>query len=294
MSTGPGRSDGAPSVTRDCRGFAVVLESAPMRWREFRRSSSWEGPWPTRRRAGAGDCGRLLSLVTPMAIRVAATLRLADRIAAGTRTAGELATAVDADPDALARLLGHLVTAGVLSRAGNGSYGLTALGEHLRDDDPAGVRPWLDLGGAIGRADLCFTQLLHTVRTGEPAFPRQFGVVLGRPVGQRPAGSVVRRADGSPAGGGRAGHRGRLPLGRPWSRRRCGRRQRQPADRDPARPRRAARHGARPGRPGRPRRASDRLRRPGPPGPRSGRELLRCPSRRSGRLRALGHPPRLG
>jgi len=115
------------------------------------------------------------SLVTPMAIRVAATLRLADHIAAGTRTAEALAAAVDANTDALGRLLGHLVTARVLSRAGDGSYSLTALGEHLRDDDPAGVRPWLDLEGAIGRADLCFTQLLDTVRTGEPAFPRQFG-----------------------------------------------------------------------------------------------------------------------
>jgi 2,7-dihydroxy-5-methyl-1-naphthoate 7-O-methyltransferase len=37
------------------------------------------------------------------------------------------------------------------------------------------VRAWIDLEGAIGRADLCFVQLLHTVRTGEPAFPRQFG-----------------------------------------------------------------------------------------------------------------------
>jgi hypothetical protein len=114
-------------------------------------------------------------LVTPMAIRVAATLRLADHIAAGTQTAEALAAAVDAEPDALGRLLGHLVTAGVLSRAGAGTYNLTDLGEHLRDDDPEGVRPWLDLEGAIGRADLCFIQLLHTVRTGEPAFPRQFG-----------------------------------------------------------------------------------------------------------------------
>jgi 2,7-dihydroxy-5-methyl-1-naphthoate 7-O-methyltransferase len=114
------------------------------------------------------------SLVTPMAIRVAATLRLADHIAAGTRTAEALATAVDADADALGRLLGHLVTVGVLTRAGDG-YGLTALGEHLRDDDPAGVRPWLDLEGAVGRADLSFTQLLYTVRTGEPGFPRLFG-----------------------------------------------------------------------------------------------------------------------
>jgi SAM-dependent methyltransferase len=113
-------------------------------------------------------------LVTPMAIRVAATLRLADHIAAGTRTAEALAAAVQADQDALERMMGHLVTAGVLTRAETG-YTLTALGEHLRDDDPEGVRPWLDLEGAIGRADLCFVELLHSVRTGEAAFPRRFG-----------------------------------------------------------------------------------------------------------------------
>ncbi|ATL68743.1 methyltransferase [Nocardia terpenica] len=113
-------------------------------------------------------------LVTPMAIRVAATLRLADHIAAGTRTAEALAATVRADRDALRRVLDHLVTAGVLVRAAN-VYDLTPLGEHLRDDDPSGVRPWLDLEGAVGRADLCFAELLHTVRTGEPAFPRRFG-----------------------------------------------------------------------------------------------------------------------
>ncbi|MFD0691482.1 methyltransferase [Actinomadura fibrosa] len=114
-------------------------------------------------------------LLTPMAIRVAATLRLADRIAEGARTTEALAAVVDADPDALGRLMGHLVTAGVLSRSAPGTYALTSLGEQLRDDHPDGVRAWLDLEGAIGHADLCFTELLHTVRTGEPAFPRRFG-----------------------------------------------------------------------------------------------------------------------
>lgn len=114
-------------------------------------------------------------LVTPMAIRVAATLRLADQIAAGTRTDEALAAAAHAEPDALRRLLGHLVTAGVVSRAETGDYRLTGLGEQLRDDAPGGLRAWLDLEGAIGRADLCFVELLHTVRTGEPAFPRHFG-----------------------------------------------------------------------------------------------------------------------
>lgn len=114
-------------------------------------------------------------LVTPMAVRVAATLRLADHIAAGRTTAEALAGVVDADRDALGRLLDHLVTAGVLTRDGRGGYGLAALGEQLRDDDPSGARGFLDLDGAVGRADQCLVQLLHTVRTGEAAFPRQFG-----------------------------------------------------------------------------------------------------------------------
>lgn len=121
-----------------------------------------------------GQLWAAADLITPMAVRVAATLRLADHIAAGQRTADALATTVNADPDAMGRLLDRLVAAGVLSRTET-TYHLTALGEQLRDDDPEGLRSWLDLEGAIGRADLCFVHMLHTVRTGEPAFPLQFG-----------------------------------------------------------------------------------------------------------------------
>ncbi|HEY1687511.1 MAG TPA: methyltransferase [Solirubrobacteraceae bacterium] len=117
----------------------------------------------------------MADLFTPMAIRVAATLRLADHIAVGTQTATALAAAVDADEDALGRLLDHLVTAGVLSFTATNTYGLTDLGEQLRDDAPNGIRPWIDAEGSVGRADLCLVHLLHTVRTGEPAFPLQFG-----------------------------------------------------------------------------------------------------------------------
>lgn len=122
-----------------------------------------------------GELWAAADLLTPMAIRVAATLRLADHIVAGRRTADALAAATDADPDALARVLRHLVSAGVLSDTETGEYGLTALGEHLRDDEPGGVRALLDLDGAIGHADMCFVQLLHTVRTGQAAYPKQFG-----------------------------------------------------------------------------------------------------------------------
>jgi 2,7-dihydroxy-5-methyl-1-naphthoate 7-O-methyltransferase len=125
--------------------------------------------------AWGGGLWAAADLATPMAIRVAATLRLADHIAAGLQTSEELASAANADRDALGRLLEHLVTAGVLSRDKSGTYHLSALGEHLRDDHPDGVRAWLDLEGSVGRADLCFADMLHTVRTGEPAFPRRFG-----------------------------------------------------------------------------------------------------------------------
>lgn len=124
--------------------------------------------------SGAG-LWALADLVTPMAVRVAATLRIADHIAGGRRTAPALAEAVNADSDALDRLLRHLTTAGALRRDGSGQYALTARGDALRDDHPRGLRAALDLEGAVGRADLSFVQLLHSVRTGEPAYPRQFG-----------------------------------------------------------------------------------------------------------------------
>jgi 2,7-dihydroxy-5-methyl-1-naphthoate 7-O-methyltransferase len=114
----------------------------------------------------------LADLFTPMAVRVAATLRLADHVAAGAATVPALAERAGADADALGRLVGHLVTIGVFSRAG-GSLALTGLGEQLRADGA-----WLDIQGAIGRADLCALHLLETVRTGRPAYP----LTHGRPI----------------------------------------------------------------------------------------------------------------
>lgn len=117
----------------------------------------------------------MADLATPMAVRVAATLRIADHITRGLLTAPELAKAANADADTLDRVLRHLAKAGLLNRDESGRYSLTARGEALRDDHPARARAMLDIESAIGRADLSFVQLLRTVRTGEPAFPSQFG-----------------------------------------------------------------------------------------------------------------------
>ena len=114
-------------------------------------------------------------LTTPMAVRVAATLGIADSVTQGVSTMSQLAEASGTDPKTLERVLRHLVSAGILDRDSSGAYTLTALGNLLRDDHPAGMRRRLDIEGPIGRADLSFFQLLHSVRTGEAAFPVQFG-----------------------------------------------------------------------------------------------------------------------
>jgi len=116
----------------------------------------------------------MAQLSTPMAVRVAATLRVADHIAAGLRTAEELAPVVRADPDALERLLSYLAVRGVFVRDEAGQFSLTGLGEALREDHPAGKRSLLDIDG-LGRAELSFVRLLHSVRTGQAAFPEHFG-----------------------------------------------------------------------------------------------------------------------
>ncbi|WP_345580996.1 methyltransferase [Streptomyces prasinosporus] len=114
-------------------------------------------------------------LATPMALRVAATLRIADHLARAPQTASRLAEVAGADENALDRVLAHLAHKGVLRRDDTGRYTLTELGEPLRSDHPSGMRAMLDIEGAVGRAELSFIHLLHSVRTGGAAFPVLFG-----------------------------------------------------------------------------------------------------------------------
>jgi hypothetical protein len=121
--------------------------------------------------------GPLIDLVTPMALRVAATLRLADFMpdegTGGGAVLGDLAERSGADPEALARVLRHLVQHGVFTEQVPGQFAANQTAALLRTGQPGAV--WLDLDGFGGRMDLAFTGLMHTVRTGEPAWEQVFG-----------------------------------------------------------------------------------------------------------------------
>ncbi|MER7900497.1 methyltransferase [Streptomyces sp. NPDC096046] len=129
----------------------------------------------------------LADLATPMAVRVAATLRVADHIVAGRRTAGDIADAAGIHADSLDRLLRHLVTVGLFTRDDKGGYALTEFGEQLRTDHPAGKRLWLDITSAVGRGDLCFVELEHSIRTGEPSYPLRYGTSFWEDLAADPA-----------------------------------------------------------------------------------------------------------
>jgi SAM-dependent methyltransferase len=109
---------------------------------------------------------------TPWSVHVAATLRVADHIAAGKSEIGELAAAAGADRDALQRVLRHLVSKGVFEEPEVGRFALNDLARGLLGDSN---RLGLDLDGIGGRMAYPWSSLLSAVRSGKPAYQEVFG-----------------------------------------------------------------------------------------------------------------------
>lgn len=122
----------------------------------------------------------MVDLLTPAAVRAAATLGVADHIAAGATTSAAIAERARTRPDVTDALLRHLVEIGLLEASGGEgdgerTFSLTPLGEPLRSDHPFSVRPSLRNDSMVGRSGLALLRLDHTVRTGEPALAAEFG-----------------------------------------------------------------------------------------------------------------------
>jgi hypothetical protein len=122
------------------------------------------------------DLLAMADLATPMSIRVAATLSLAEHAGSAGATAEQLASETGTAPPALRCLLDHLVTVGVFDLdAESGRYRPTDLGTQMTEDSPEGVKPLLDINSAGGRAELAFVDLLGTITTGAPAYVHRYG-----------------------------------------------------------------------------------------------------------------------
>ncbi len=110
----------------------------------------------------------LMEQVAAQALYVAARLGVADLLTEGSRPVDELAGALRVDAGALARLLRALAGFEVFAEVAPGRFGLTPLGDCLRDDRPDSARPAAILYGEEYRWAL--DELMRSVRTGAPAF----------------------------------------------------------------------------------------------------------------------------
>ena len=139
------------------------------------------GAVPTAARVLEGSFG----LIETKALWTACELELADALAARPLTAGGLAARIDANPDALARLLRLLVSLGYFATAPGGRWRNNATSELLRQDHPESMRAWAIFFGSDWVGEI-WNELPTSVRTGDSGTEAAFGVeyfdlMAGRP-----------------------------------------------------------------------------------------------------------------
>jgi O-methyltransferase len=111
-------------------------------------------------------------LVTQL-LHVAASLGIADALAAGPRTSGEVAQAVGADALAVHRVLRGLALWDVVTEGADGRFGLTDTGALLQRETPGSQH-----GAVIARGEVYFRaagEMLRAVREGGDAFTYAYG-----------------------------------------------------------------------------------------------------------------------
>ncbi len=118
------------------------------------------------------DLWELSDLCTPWCVHVAATLRIAQHIAAGKAEIAELAEAAGADRDSLHRMMRHLVSKGVFEEPAPGRFALNQVARGFLEEP---ILLGFDLDGMGGRMAHAWGTLLPAVRTGRPAYHEVFG-----------------------------------------------------------------------------------------------------------------------
>jgi precorrin-6B methylase 2 len=103
-----------------------------------------------------------------------AKLGIADLLADGPRPHDELAKVTGTEGDALLRVLRLLTSVGVFTEEADGRFALTPIGACLRSGVPGSMHAVALLFGGITQQ--AWGDLLHSLRTGEPAFPHVFGM----------------------------------------------------------------------------------------------------------------------
>jgi SAM-dependent methyltransferase len=114
----------------------------------------------------------LADFSTAWSIHVAATLRVAQQLAAGHTDITELAEACGADRAYLHRVLQHLAAKGIFEEPSPGRFALNDAARPLLEE---GAILGMNLDGFGGRMANAWSTMLSAVRTGRPAYHERFG-----------------------------------------------------------------------------------------------------------------------
>jgi SAM-dependent methyltransferase len=126
-------------------------------------------------------------------IHVAASLRLADLVAAGPKTVAELAETTETHAPSLGRLLRALTSVGVFAEEADGRYSQTPMSDVMRSDHPQSMRRWaLMLGAAFIWKPI--GELASAVTTGQPPFENVFGARFFKHLAEHPDDAAVFNA----------------------------------------------------------------------------------------------------
>jgi hypothetical protein len=114
------------------------------------------------------------SYYVSQAIYAVAKLGVADLLGDGLRRPDELAKATGTNADALRRVLRLPASLGVFTEEAGGEFALTPIGTCLRSGVPGSMDAVVLLFGGITQQ--AWGDLMHSLRTGEPAFSHVFGM----------------------------------------------------------------------------------------------------------------------
>ena len=125
--------------------------------------------------------------IVPFTLRAACDLKIADHLAGGPRSVGELAELTGTHAPSLYRAMRVLACKGVFAETDPGVFAMTPLADPLRSDHPRSLREAYPLLAPDIQA---WALLDHSLRTGQPAFDQAHGKSAWEFFAERPADSA--------------------------------------------------------------------------------------------------------
>jgi hypothetical protein len=118
-------------------------------------------------------------------VSTAAQIGIADHLAGGPKSSADLAAITETHARSMHRFLRTLASFGIVTQLDDGAFGLTPLGEALKNGAPGSARSTI-LAMAGSWASASFSEFEYSLQTGKTAMEKVFGMPLFDYLAQHP------------------------------------------------------------------------------------------------------------